>query len=263
MKKRKILCLFLSLAVVVSCLPFFTVQADAFSTGSTTLLKTRTITIKPGKTYKTPYIRLRKSMTFQVPLEIWLSKKDTKKPAYIKKGGYKLMLKNSKGKLLASYSHSLKYADKHKDYWYSDWIYFYRKSISKSNFYKGKYYFTIKNTTSRTITVKYSVKGYTKYATKADFPEEVTINNGETKYIGRVGPGLPVLKGMSVNSDVVEVDWYITADGRLYITAYGDEKDTENILTITLKKNSVKYKIKLNVKGYDSEDSEPADPAST
>ena len=55
--KRKLICMILSIAVVVSIMPFFTFQADAFSTGSKTLIEKTTVTIKPGKSYKTPVFK--------------------------------------------------------------------------------------------------------------------------------------------------------------------------------------------------------------
>ena len=68
--KKRIISLMLSIAVVFSCFPLFTLQADAFSTGAKYLLKTRTVTIKPGKTYKSPKFRASSKMTFQVPVKI-------------------------------------------------------------------------------------------------------------------------------------------------------------------------------------------------
>ena len=121
----------LSIAVVVSIMPFFTFQADAFSTGSKTLIEKTTVTIKPGKTYKTPSFKITEKMTFQVPVKI-ISKDD------VNSGSYVLVLKNSKDKTQASFKTSLK----NKDI-YDDWTYFYLDSISKPCFAKGKYYFLI------------------------------------------------------------------------------------------------------------------------
>ena len=140
MKKRKILCLFLSLAVVVSCMPFFTLQADAFSTGSKTLLKTRTVTIKPGKTYKSPAFKMSKKMAIQVPVKMW-PKKETNYGFKLK---YTMTLKTAKGKTKDSYKCPARgiynvYTD---ELLYDNWIYFYNK-LSSPGFAKGKYYIKI------------------------------------------------------------------------------------------------------------------------
>ena len=139
--KRKLICMILSIAVVVSIMPFFTFQADAFSTGSKTLIEKTTVTIKPGKTYKTPSFKITEKMTFQVPVKI-IPKDD------VNSGSYVLVLKNSKDKTQASFKTSLK----NKDI-YDDWTYFYLDSISKPCFAKGKYYFVIKNTTNCNLKV--------------------------------------------------------------------------------------------------------------
>ena len=117
--KRKIICMMLSIALVISIMPFFTYQADAFSTGSKTLIEKTTVTIKPGKTYKTPSFKITEKMTFQVPVKI-IPKDD------VNSGSYVLVLKNSKDKTQASFKTSLK----NKDI-YDDWTYFYLDSISK------------------------------------------------------------------------------------------------------------------------------------
>ena len=52
--KRKVFSFLMVLMMTLSILPFGSIDADAFSTGAKTLIKTKTVTIKPGKTYKTP-----------------------------------------------------------------------------------------------------------------------------------------------------------------------------------------------------------------
>ena len=255
--KKRLICMILSVAVVLSFMPFFTIQAQAFDTGAKTLIKTRTVTIKPGKTYKTPYAKTSKNMTFQIPFEIWLSPGDKGTPKnYISKGGYIISLKNTKGKTLASFSDSLKKVDKHKENWYSTWTYIYNKSIAKPCYSKGTYYFTIKNTTNRIIKVKYSVKGYTKVATTASLPKNKTMEDGRFQYLGRVGPGIPLLKSLTSSNKDIKIDWYVNANGIVYVYPRALEQDAETTLTATLKNGGRKYKIKLLVKGYGDEEKE-------
>jgi hypothetical protein len=265
----------LSLAVVFSFMPFFTLQADAFSTGATTLVKTRTVTIQPGKTYKFPVVKLSKKKAFQVPVNIKVSKKSKK--SQISKGGYILKIKNSKGKLVSSYKTSLKYVGKYDDQSYTDWIYFYKKSISKPCFDKGKYYFSIKNTSNCAIRVKYSVKGYTKFASNADFVEDMTVDyNNDTdfkyiymlpyKYVGRIGPGIPAISSITSSNEAVYADgWFLTHDGKLYLYLDTDEKEADTVISVKLKNNKTPYKINAKVIGYyyEEEDDEPIDDGNT
>lgn len=252
--KKKIACLILSLAVLISFMPFYTLQADAFSSGSKTLVKTRTVTIKPGKTYKTPVFKLSKKMALVVPIQVWLSTKDKGKSYYIKSGNFKLTLKTKKGKTIDYFKDSLRYVDRKEMSWYDNWIYYYNKSISKPCFSKGKYYYTIKNNTKRTIRVKYSVKGFTKFATEAEFEEEKTIEQDIYEYVGRIGPGIPAIESLESSNEDVYVGWDSNADGTFYIMAEGGEEDMETIVTIKLKGNGAEYKIKLKVVGYGSLD---------
>jgi hypothetical protein len=259
MRKRKVLSLILSLAVLLSFSPFFTIQADAFSTGSTKLLKTKTVTIKPGKTYKSPKFKLKKKMLVQVP--IYITTKSSK--TSVTKGGYKMYLKSSKNKTMAKFSDSLVGYGGEDGFDYSDWIYFYKK-LSKPCFSKGKYYISIKNTTNTTIKVKFSVKGYTKFASKASLSKDLTIDyNSDTQnfvyldemlpyvYVGRIGPGLPAVKSIeSSNSDVEVYGRYITHDGKIYISVDSNKDEADTVLSVYLLNNKTPYKI--NVKVYNS-----------
>lgn len=212
--KRKLICMILSIAVVVSIMPFFTFQADAFSTGSKTLIEKTTVTIKPGKTYKTPSFKITEKMTFQVPVKI-IPKDD------VNSGSYVLVLKNSKDKTQASFKTSLK----NKDI-YDDWTYFYLDSISKPCFAKGKYYFVIKNTTNCNLKVTYSVKAYKKIASTGEFPEEMTMVQKLFQLLGKVGPGIPVVESVKIDNVTLSPDrWGITDDGDLYICPYGEENE--------------------------------------
>ena len=204
--KRKLICMILSIAVVVSIMPFFTFQADAFSTGSKTLIEKTTVTIKPGKTYKTPSFKITEKMTFQVPVKI-IPKDD------VNSGSYVLVLKNNKDKTQASFKTSLK----NKDI-YDDWTYFYLDSISKPCFAKGKYYFVIKNTTNCNLKVTYSVKAYKKIASTGEFPEEMTMVQKLFQLLGKVGPGIPIVESVKIDNVTLSPDrWGITDDGDLYI----------------------------------------------
>lgn len=237
--KRKIICMMLSIALVVSIMPFFTYQADAFSTGSKTLIEKTTVTIKPGKSYKTPIFKISEKMTFQVPVKI-IPKDD------VDSGSYVLVLKNSKGKTQASFKTSLK----NKEF-YDDWTYFYLDSISKPCFAKGKYYFVIKNTTNCNLKVTYSVKAYKKIASTGEFPEAITMVQNIFKLLGKVGPGIPVVESVKIDNVILPPDrWGITDAGDLYICPYGEEdEDVEKVITVTLKNKGTKYKINLTVRG--------------
>ena len=254
--KRKIICLLLSLAVVFSFSPIFTIQADAFSTGSTSLIKIKTVTIKPGKTYNSPKFKLKKKMLLQVPMHV-SSKKE------VTKGGFVISVKDSKKKVKAKYKDSLKKIGGEDGFDYDDWIYFFMsKKISKACFKKGKYSISIKNTTNTTIKVKFSVKGYTKYASAGKFSKSKTIEygSGKTKfkyldavfpytYLGRVGPGMPVVSSIkSSNKDVYIDSTVITPDGKVYAYIDTDKEEASSVISVKLKNRKTPYKIKIKVK---------------
>lgn len=248
MKKRKILCLFLSLAVVVSCMPFFTLQSDAFSTGSKTLLKTRTVTIKPGKTYKSPAFKMSKKMAIQVPVKMW-PKKVTNYGFKLK---YTMTLKNAKGKTKGYYKCPAcgiynVYTDQ---LLYDNWVYFYNK-LSSPGFAKGKYYITIKNTSKQTIKVKYSVRGYTKLATTGEMKKELVADYIDMELVaGKIGPGLPIIKSIESDNPNIKLVWTMSADGvlRIYPTNFSQDPQ-EATITVTLKKGNVKLSTKLKMDG--------------
>lgn len=257
--KRKIVSLLLSLAIAVSFMPLFTVQADAFSTGSKTFIKTKTVTIKPGKTYNSPKFKLKKNMLIQVPMHV--STKSSQDE--VTKGGYTLYLKNSKKKVKAKFKDSLVSLGGEDRIVYDDWIYFYKsKKISKPCFKKGKYSISIKNTTNATIKVKFSVKGYTKYASAGEFGKSKTIEygNGKSKfkyfggmfphtYLGRVGPGLPVVSSIkSSNKNVYIGSIMITPDGKVYAYIDTEEEKANTVISVKLKNRKTPYKIKVTVK---------------
>lgn len=261
--KKRLVCLLLSVAVVFSFSPLFTIQADAFSTGAKTYIKTKTVTVKPGKTYKVPVVKLKAKKIIQVPVKITISPKSAKKE--VTKGGYKLILKNSKGKLETTYKHSLK--DLGDEYWstYTGWIYFYKKSVSNPCFSKGKYYITFKNTSNCTLKVKYSVKGYSKYASNADFKKSVTVNYASEKskfkyfegsqfpytYIGRIGPGLPEVTSVkSSNKSVTIEDTWIAHDGKVYVYVETGEESADTVISVKLKNKKKPYKINCKVIEY-------------
>lgn len=248
--KKKLASIILSIAVVFSFMPFFTIQADAFSTGSKTLVKTRTVTIKPGKTYKSPTFKFSKKMTIQVPIKVKLSGK-IKDSDYNFKLKYTMSLKSSKGKTQATYKcPATGMYDFYSDSLiYEDWICYHKNSIAKPCFAKGKYYLTIKNTTKRTIKVTYSIKGYTKYATTAELKEELEADYDQI-YVnaGKIGPGIPLVK--SVVSDNPDLDVYfgVSHNGTLYL--YPDKNvatECEATVTVTLQNKNKKYKLKLKV----------------
>ena len=256
--KRKIICMFLSLAVLLSFSPLFTIQAEAFSTGSTRFIKTKTVTIKPGKTYKSPKFKLKKKMLIQVPIHVTTkSNKST-----ITKGGYTMSVKNSKNKTVASFKDSLVDIGGQDGFDYEDWIYFYNKSKNPC-FSKGKYSISIKNTSNKTIKVKYSIKGYTKYAGKAEFKKNMTVDYGSDTakfeyfdamlpyiYVGRIGPGLPVIdKIKTVKGDVYADAMHLTHDGKLYLYIDTNKNEAEGVLSIKLLNRKTPYKINVKVKG--------------
>lgn len=247
--KKRIISLMLSVAVVFSCFPLFTLQADAFSTGAKYLLKTRTVTIKPGKTYKSPKFRASSKMTFQVPVKIRLGGKTNTGKYY--NLSYALTLKTSGGTKKATFKQDpIRYFDSvGSDIIYDDWVYFY-KTKTNPCFAKGRYYFTIKNTSKRTLKFKYCVKGYTKFATKAEFKKTITANADVNSIkAGNIGPGLPAIKSIKSSNDDVYFDWFISAGGvlRLYPDIYDNSKDMKTTVTVTLMSGK-KYTIKINFK---------------
>ena len=251
--KKRILSLLLAIAVVFSAAPLFTVQADAFSTGAKTLVKTRTVTIKPGKTYKTPVFKLKKKMALQVPIKIRLAKKNLTDSDYNYTLSYNLTLKTSKGKTKDTFKvkNQGMYDPYTDDMEYVEWVYFnYKNSIKKPCYAKGKYYFTIKNTSKKAIKVTYSVKGYTKFATDASLSKSLTADCYDIRVkAGRVGPGIPLLKSVKSSNKEVGISWFMTHNGTLYL--YPDAthmEDSDTVVTVTLKTGK-QYKIKLHVTG--------------
>ena len=247
MKNKKILHIVLTLALVLSIIPLATVTASA-GTGSKTLIKTKTVTIKPGGTYKTPKFKITKKMCFQVPLEIWLSPKDKSEDGYISKGGFKIFLKNSKGKTKEKNYQSLYGTDARQDNWFKDWFYYYAKSVAKPNYAKGKYYFVIKNTTKNTIKVKYTVKGYTEYASKASLKSKVTAKSGKYVKAGTIGPGIPLIKKIDFTGDkgnVEEVWYHVEPNGKVSLMAYAEPCTFTVKLTLANRKKPIKVKMKI------------------
>lgn len=254
--KKRALSLLLVLSVAISLIPFAAINASAASSDAKTLLKTKTVSIKPGKTYKTPKFNLSGDLALQVPLEAWLSSKDKKKPGYIKKGGFTLTLYKGKGKKIGNgLKASLKRVDKKEDWWYSNWFYWYdddeNNPYSNPGVKKGKYYYTIKNTTNRIIKVKYSVRGFTEIASTADFPSEMNIESGYWTDLGKIGPGMPLLEKISFTDTDIKVDtWDCSANGEVSIVAYGEFYGTKNTtLEIKLRNREEPYVINVAVTG--------------
>ena len=128
---------------------------------------------------------------------------------------------------------------------YDNSICFYGK-VKKPGFSKGKYRITIKNTSNRTIRVKYSVRGYTKFATKAKLKSSVSMNGEEISiYAGKIGPGMPLIKKVKSSNPRVKIGWLVSKDGvlRLYLGA-SVPNDCESTVTFTLMSGK-KYKIKV------------------
>lgn len=247
--KKKLLSFLLVLSIALTMIPFASVNTYAASSGPKTFVKTKTVTIKPGKTYTTPKVKLTKKMLFHIPIEIWLA--DKKNPDYIEKGSFKLTLRNAKGKAIYTYKDTLEYVSrKNGDGWYSNCIYYYADKGSDPRFKKGTYYFTIKNTTKRTIKVKYSIRGYTKFATKADFPKKVTMDcsTWDYTYIGKIGPGLPAIDSISSSDKMFSFSWYIDKKGKLYIRPWEADDGQKTTITVTMMDGSTKYKFKLIAK---------------
>ena len=247
--KKKLLCMMLSIAVVFSFIPLFTVQADAASSnGPTTYIKTRTVTIKPGKTYKSPTFKITKKQAFQVPIYITLPNDDTDEYYKLK---YTMSLKNSKGKTVDSYSLPAQTIYSYMDGTsiYSNWIYFYKKSISKPHYDKGKYYITIKNTSKRTIKVKYSVKGYSKFSTTANIKKSLKIDGDTLQiYAGKIGSGIPLIKSVKSSNKNVPIDYIVEPDGKFYLVPdvfRDNSKKRTTTVTVTLKNGGKQYKIKV------------------
>ena len=250
--KKKILSLMLSIAVVFSFVPLFTVQADAASSnGATTLLKTKTVTIKPGKTYKSPKFKLTKKQALQAPIYVTLPNNETDEEYKLK---FTLSFKNEKGKNLYTYKCPAQTIFSQIDGTteYSDWIYCYDKSISKPGYAKGKYYITIKNTSKKTIKVKVSVKGYTKFATTASVKKSLTIDGDTIQvYAGKVGKGMPLIKSVKSSNKNVPIYYYVTYDGKIYLCPdpfRDNSKKRTTTVTITLKNGGKQYKIKVTDK---------------
>lgn len=254
--KKKVLSIMLTLAILISFMPLATMNTHAASTGTTTLLKTKTVSIKPGKTYKTPKFSLSGDMAVVMSVESWLSPKDKNQKAFIKKGGYTATLKTAKGKSEGKVKGSLKGIRERDGWWHNAWYYWYDDDGGFSNpgLNKGKYYFAIKNTTSRIIKFKYSVKGYTEFASNADFPTDVTLDGGWVT-VGKIGPGIPLIEKISISDPDLWFEWSCPANGVLEMAV-----DTEFVgqktatLEVKLKNRDEPYKVKLTIIGSEEED---------
>ena len=243
--KKKILSIMLSIAVVFSFMPLFTFQADAASTGGKTLVKTKTVTIQPGKTYKSPKFKLSKKMALQVPIRVTAnSKGDNSDFSFRLK--YTMSVKTAKGKKKSTYKENTYMYNPYTDSLdYDNWICHYKKG-KKVGFAKGKYRITIKNTSTRAIKVKYSVRGYKKLATKAVLKSSVTMNGEEIDtYAGKIGPGIPLVKKVTSSNPRVKIGYVVSKDGvlKLYLDA-SVPNDCSSTVTVKLMSGKT-YKIKV------------------
>lgn len=254
MLSKRFINIALVIAIALAFIPFFATGVHATETGAKVVVKTKTVNIKPGKTYKTPIFRLSTKRIPMVPIEIGLSPKDKGKSEWIKKGGYKLSIMSKAGKNMGSYSHSLKYVGFGDECYYS-WIYYYYKSLKKPVYPKGKYYFAIKNTTNRIIRVKYSVRAYKEFAKTAELDSNIEMEEEESRVIGWVGPGVPLIESMRLedHENIYNVYWSINEDGYLSIVPEGTGSTT-----VYLKLRGAKEEIPFNltVTGYSDEEEE-------
>ena len=240
----------LSIAVIFSFMPMFTLQADAASNGSKSLAKTKTVTIQPGKTYKSPKFKIKKKMAVQVPIKITLAKKNLSDSDYNYTLSYNMALKTAKGKTKGSFKCKNEgiYNPYDDSMIYDNWIYM-PKKITKSKIKKGKYYLTIKNTSKKAIRVTYSVKGYTKIATKANLKKNITADN-DVIYVnaGKIGPGMPIIKSVKSSNKKIKIGWTLSHDGKLRLYPDCANNGGKTVVTVTLKKNNKKFKINLKIK---------------
>lgn len=248
--KKKLLSLMLSIAVVFSFMPFFTLQADAATGGGKYFVKNKTVTIQPGKTYKSRTFKIKKKMAVQVPIKITLAKKNLSDEDYNYTLSYNMTLKAAKGKKKWVYKCKDEgiYNPYDGNMIYENWIYMPSKVV-KNKIKKGKYFVTIKNTSKKAIKVTFSVKGYTKIASKAKLKKNITVDNDVIHvYAGKVGPGMPVIKSIKSSNPNIFVGWTMSPDGKLRLFPDADDNGGKTVVTVTLKNKSKKFKINLKVK---------------
>ena len=274
---KKVLPLLLMIAMMLTAIPFITAEASAAtSDDSVTLVNTKTVTIKPGKTHKTPKFTTTEELAYFIPLDVKLAPKDKKKPkGYIKKGSLKITLKNAKKKSLETATQSLTGVDKGVEYWIDNWWCFYHE-MEQPGFATGKYWFEFKNTTSRTIKVKYSIDGYREMASTATFPAAITLDEEKDfddtpnvwayKIEGKIGPGIPLVESVDLldNDDyVMDIDgWFVKQDGTLYVRLYAEERaPVTATLSVKLANRAEPYKIKTTLTPipYDDDDDDWGD----
>jgi hypothetical protein len=196
---------------------------------STTLIKSKSITLKPGKSYTVKFTTKQK-LALGVSYELTPAKK-------VSSGGLRVTLKNNKGWKPKAEFLSLKGAAKGEEF--NGWV------ISGTTPVKaGKYTCTFKNTTKVNLKIKFNVKGYTKVASSFAFSKNPKIKSGNWGRIGTIKSAktaLPYLRSVVARDKKIITDLFYDLDGKLYAKG---TKPGKTVVTVTTGKGK---KIKTNV----------------
>lgn len=198
-----------------------------------TIISEKTKSLKPGESITIDFGTDHK-ITLNLPFEITTKSK-------ISSGSFQGILKNGNNKVIENDKYSLKGLAKG----YYEWDYYYTAKLLP----KGNYKYTLKNTTDKTISVKYSLLAYTKFSTKATIKKSMSAKRSQWVEIGKFDTGNYYIKGIkSSNKKIVDNNYYyVDKNGK--INVYVKNKGTTK-LTVTIN-NGKKYNI--TIKGIAAE----------
>lgn len=187
-----------------------------------------------GDSYTSYTFTTTNSMMFYIPYTITLE--DNK----ITKGGVRITLKNSNGRVLQNNFINLKGLEYEEPY--EGWCYDDAFVVGP-----GTYTYTIKNTTNRLLYVDYSILSYLKRAETATIRKNVSVRSGSWIKVGRLGVGCPIYKNVHNSDFSIVSDYDLEEDGTFWVYA---EKKGKARVTMTLF-NGNKYTCNVNVTAGD------------
>ena len=189
---------------------------------------------KIDSSWKSSYsfsFKITNRMTVMIPLSIKLHQSSK-----VSKGGIKVTLENTQGKVYQNDSINLKNLDSFNTY--EIWLY----NDNGILLAPGEYTFTIKNTSDCDLSVNFNTIGYSKKGTVANISNSVSVKSGDWVKIGKITEGLPLATVTYTNNGIIS-DYDVEADGSVYILT--EKKGTINVSTKL--SNGKQYTTKLNV----------------
>ena len=174
------------------------------------------------------------SMMFYLPIKL------TANSDYITKGGVRIILENSAGRVLQNDYIDLK--GLRYRYSYENW--FYNDTFVVS---PGTYTYTIKNTSDGDVYAEYSIFSFLKRAETATIKKNVSVRSGYWIKIGKIGEGCPLIKNVNSSDTSIITEYDSDLDGTVWL--YADKKGKARV-TFTLF-NGKKYTCYVNVTAGD------------